>query len=198
MAAPRKAALSELEIAELAGVSVNTWRAHAREGAPAPAKRTHVAAWLRRYHAWRRSHGKVSTVELPPAVDPEAKKWATERAKYLAINARLTVSERMGQLLPRDLVEKDASMAALTVRNRLNDMVRKMASRLFGAPSEVAIEEALQAEVDDILRGFARGLTNITAAGGGSSGEGDRSAVEQPEGLSELRAAQADDGERVG
>jgi len=195
MAPPRKHVLSEQEIAALAGVSDTSWRSHRKQGAPVPTSRDKLEPWLRDYHAWRKAHGKVSTTtEMPPAtVTPEHRRWSTERAKYLAIASRIAVSEKLGELVPRREVVEFAGRACLVVRQRLNEHVRKMSSRLLGAPSEFAIEQALQAEVDDILAGFERGLDLMTT-GSLNDAEGETetaTAAARPSDLDELPPAEA-------
>jgi len=80
--------------------------------------------------------------------------WRTCRAA----RERLRFDQERGQLISRAEVVAYASRAVLTVRTRLNDMVRKMAARLHSAPTPEWIEEQLQAEVDHICATFARGM----------------------------------------
>lgn len=154
-------ALPEDELARLAGISETTWKAHKKDGAPVPRTAGEINAWLKQYHAWRRAHGKVPSTEFSAAVDPETQKHKREHAKLRVVLARIEVGERMKSLVPRKDVVAAIGRASLTVRLRLNALVKKMAVRLgplCGQGGEAYVEDELQAEVDAICEAFAQGV----------------------------------------
>ena len=121
-----------------------------------------IARWLREYQSWRLANGKVSSEERAAArsqdSDAENDHWTTERKKWLAQLAKIEFAERMRQLVRREDVIEFASKAALTVTHRLNSLVTKMAPLLIACRTVDEAEEMLQAEVDDVLATFRRGL----------------------------------------
>lgn len=156
-----KHVLAELELAAIAGVSDWTWKQHKKQGAPVPKSRADLTAWLKRYHSWRKANGKGTTEERRAAApasgtqlgDPEGQRWTNERKKWLAMLAKMEFGIRMRELVPRREVVEFASKAALTLRNRLNQLAQKLGAQ-FGDD----VMEAAQQEVDDALASFERGL----------------------------------------
>jgi hypothetical protein len=157
-------ALSHAQIAARSGISANTWLKHRLAGAPRPKGQSEaaIARWLREYQSWRLANGKVSSEERAAArsqdSDAENDHWTTERKKWLAQLAKIEFAERMRQLVRREDVIEFASKAALTVTHRLNSLVTKMAPLLIACRTVDEAEEMLQAEVDDVLATFRRGL----------------------------------------
>jgi hypothetical protein len=159
--------MSEQAISQFAGVSVVTWRKHKAMGAPTPLTKEGMPAWLSDYNAWRVDNGQVPSA-TKKTTDDETVKWQRERMKWLAIEKRWAVAAMAKQLVPRAQVVERTTKQIMAVRQALNDMVRKLASRLFNASSPEAIEQELQQEVDHILSGFAQGLEQITDDAGGA------------------------------
>lgn len=160
--------LSEQAIAQAASVSVPTWRKHRLAGAPVPTSRENLDEWLASYKEWRTANGQVPSTQRR-TVDDETTRWQRERMKWLAIEKKWAVAHMAKQLVPRKDVIERTTQQIMAVRTALNDMVRKLASRLFNAPTPEAIEAELQAEVDHILDGFSRGLGQIIDDAGASS-----------------------------
>lgn len=154
-------ALSEIKLARLVGVSPTTWRAHKALGCPVPLRAQDLPRWQREYAAWRQANGKVASADRKLQVDPETQRWANERVKWTAIEKKIAVGMLARRLVERGEVERRTVAQIMAVRAALNDMVRKMASRLFNAPSQEELERELQAEVDHILESFARGLERV-------------------------------------
>lgn len=162
-------ALSEIKLARLAGVSATTWRSHKALGCPVPLRARDLPAWQEQYAAWRTANGKVPTNHRRDDANPEATRWAQEKVKWGAIEKRISVGVLAGRLVDRVEVERRTVKQILVVRQALNDMVRKMASRLFNAPSQEDLERELQSEVDHILSSFSRGLEQVVDASTGSA-----------------------------
>lgn len=182
-------ALPEDELAQLAGVSETTWKNHKKEGAPVPRTQKDIQAWLIRYHAWRRTHGKSPSVESFGDAETQAHK--REWAKLRVTLARIEVGQKMGALVPRQEVVDAISRASLTVRMRLNALVKKAAARIgpmCGSGGSAFVEEELQAEVDSICASFAQGVSGVgdspasSAPGAGSSDPGELEAAESTHG----------------
>jgi hypothetical protein len=150
-----KHVLSEEALAAMAGVSETTWKAHKAQGAPKPRSQSDLTSWVTRYHQWRRANGKGTPVagsaQVP--VDAEGAKWTNERKKWLAMLAKMEFGIRMRELVQRKDVVAFAGKAALTIRNRLNQLVQKL-----GAQFGDEVMQAAQLEVDDALASFERGL----------------------------------------
>ena len=161
----KRDALTVAELAARAGVSTTTWIRHRDDGAPLPKGATprEVERWLLEYHAWRLDRLGQHRRGEPEAQDPEANEadgeaWTVERKKWLALLAKTEWNPRTGRLVPREEVVEFATKAGLTVRNRLNAAVPKLAPLVFAAESEEQVEEILQLEIDEILSTFARSL----------------------------------------
>ena len=169
MATAPKHALGEVALAQMAGVSVNTWRSHKSLGCPVPRRKADLDAWLRQYQAWRVANGKVPSTERKLSTDPEALKWQRERMKWLAVEKKWSVALMAKKLVQREEVERRTVQQVLAVRQALNDMVRKLASRLYNAASPEAIELELQAEVDHILASFAQGMERVPGDASGAA-----------------------------
>lgn len=174
MAASPIHAASEAAIAAFAGISVVTWRKHKEKGCPVPTTKEGMQDWLTEYNLWRVQNGQVPSAQKA-GPDDETVKWQRERMKWLAIEKRWAVAQMAKQLVPRQQVIERTTQQIMAVRQALNDMVRKLASRLFNAPTPEAIEQELQLEVDHILNGFAQGLQSLVDAhaapnAGGSAG----------------------------
>lgn len=73
--------------------------------------------------------------------------------RWLAIRNRTAALRELRLLVRRDDVVQFAAAAALTIRNRLNQLVQKLGNQ-FGEE----VLEAAQQEVDDALASFERGL----------------------------------------
>jgi phage terminase Nu1 subunit (DNA packaging protein) len=161
---PRRDPLTVEQLSARAGVSPRTWRTHRERGAPVPHGKTprEVERWLLAYHAWRldnlaqQKHGNDD--QDPEANEADAEAWSVERKKWLALLAKTEWHLRTGRLVPREEVVEFAVKAGLTVRNRLNSAVPKLAPLVYAAQSQEQVEEILQLEVDEILSTFARSL----------------------------------------
>lgn len=192
MGRPAKWALPHDELAKLAGVATKTLKEHAKHGAPMPRSKAEINGWLPRYHAWRdqtRRSGGAPTRQ----VDPEDQRWSTERKRYLALMAKITVGEKMRTLIPREHVVEFANRASLTAKNRMQAMVKKIAARLGplipGADGHAIVERELGAEVHEICRAFAKGMARTHEDDPARTGTGVPA---------ELGAGGADDGEPMG
>lgn len=171
MAAAPINAVPEQTLAQLAGVSVVTWRKHRAMGAPTPRSKDALDEWRDAYAQWREDNGQGQ--RRAGGADNETLRWQRERMKWLALEKRWSVAAMAKQLVPRQQVIERTTQQILAVRQALNDMVRKLASRLFNAPSPESIEAELQREVDHILDGFAQGLEQISDDAGMSAIVGD-------------------------
>jgi len=185
MAAPPKHAISEDRIAELAGISTTTWRAHKVQGCPVPKNKADLVGWLGQYQAWRRKHGKVPSLpstSLPP-VDPETQRHKRDHSKWRALLAQLEVGVKTKALISRTEVVDYIAKANITCRSRLNLLVQKMKTRLVNCGEEF-IEKELRAEVDSICAAFAQGMliAHEHASGTGTPSAGLVEATEDPDG----------------
>ena len=79
----------------------------------------------------------------------------------LALKAKFTVAQLARKLVDRSEVEQRTVRQITAVKKAMYDMVRKLAGRLFNAPSEEAVEAELLAEVDHICRSFAAGMMTV-------------------------------------
>jgi hypothetical protein len=179
-----KHALPAPQLAKLAGVSLTTWKEHVRDGAPTPRRKSDVKAWLVKYHEWRKL--KKPGPGAPASARSVDDYWTTERKKYLALRSKLDLLHARGLLVKRSEVVAFATAAFGAVGMRLNDLVKKMAVRLFQAPSVEWIEEQLRTEVDSIRRGLENGL-EVPA-------HEDPVADDGPDDLADLDAETAGDG----
>lgn len=154
------------ELAALVGVNDSTWKMHVTQGCPVPKSARDLRPWLKRYHPWRRANGKVAATEMRSTArvrEDEAEAKA-EKEQWRAKLTKLDYQVRTGDLVSRTDVLEFAGSAVDVVRQRLNDMVQKMASRLVGQVEHVIAAE-LQSEVDSMCSAFERGMSKTTQVG---------------------------------
>ena len=143
------------EVATIAGVTGATLDGWCRRGCPRrPDGRFDLPAVV----AWLREDGDALVAARLAKADGDAEKALALWRGYRAERERLALARETGDLIERAEVVDYAGRAVLTVRNRLNDLVRKMAARLFNAPSREWIEEQMQDEVDAICSTYERGM----------------------------------------
>lgn len=151
------------ELAALAGVSESTLDKHVAEGAPTPKSARALQDWLRAYHAWRMTHGKVQVRAAAPASenDPATLAARREKSKREAALLDMRLSREMGDLIPRSGVIGHFARAVHAVRLRLDMACRKMSSRLANSTSDVIAEE-LRREFGALCDDFAQGLSRAS------------------------------------
>ena len=152
---PSLRGLTRSQVLRGLGVSSSTLDGWRRQGLPDAGGRYDVAEIVR----WLRTRIRVQERE-----GREPSRALEEWRRLRASREKLAFDRETGELIDRDVVVAYAGRAVLTVRNRLNDIVRKMAARLFNAPSREWIEEQLQEEVDAICATYERGMRTDSAA----------------------------------
>lgn len=165
MASTAKHVLSEVELAAMAGVSESTWKSHKAHGCPTPKNRADLPAWMKRYHLWRKKHGKVESTPGASSngVDAETTKHKREVWRLRGLGMKLDLAERERQLIKRQQVVDYASQAVLAVNNGLDAAINRAVARLgpLCQGGETHVEEVLRAEIDHLRERFAKGLTAV-------------------------------------
>ena len=171
---PKKPTRYGLPVPELAGrvgCHESTLRNRIALGAPEPPQTSNkrsVDAWVARFDKWSIAwQKKKRETERKPTnqhdADPDAARYQRDWQRTRAERAQLELDERRSELIQRDDVVEQAGKAVLACRGRLNLLVQKMQSRLDNVPGHVVVEE-LQAEIDDICNGFAKGMSRTFMA----------------------------------
>jgi hypothetical protein len=140
------------DLALLAGVHVETLRAHRRAGSPAPPRsKQEIDKWLLEYAEWRSSHGRWP--------GPGCKMTAEERA-WQERSARALAETREYHLE----VLKRRFVAAAAVEDQRTRQVQAVAARLQDAANQLALcpdridwaRETILVEMRLITEEFAR------------------------------------------
>jgi len=118
-----------------------------------------VVAWARQRDRERAPLESSSSSDGSES-SPELERFRRARADLLEID----LGQRRGELVERREVVDFAATSIQAVRQRLDDLVRKMSVRLFQGPSIEWIEAQLRTEVDALCRGFAAGINRTHAA----------------------------------
>lgn len=84
----------------------------------------------------------------------ELERWRRARADV----AELDLEQRRGELVDRNEVVDYVCRTIDALKQRLRNMTKRLASRLYDAPSAAYCEEQIEEEVRAILRAFANGL----------------------------------------
>lgn len=173
MASTAKHVLSEDELAALAGVSETSWKNHKAAGCPKPKNRADIAAWLKRYHGWRRQNGKVERAPSSASsngVDAETTQHKRELWKLRAKELKIEIARQEGELLSRKDVIDYASAAVLAVNNGLDAAINRVVSRLgpLCQGGETHVEEVLRAEIDHLRERFSKGMHAVHEQQGGA------------------------------
>ena len=135
MAPKPKHALTEDELAAMAGVSDTTWKSHKVAGCPVPATRAELPTWLKSYHAWRRANGKEHRgggvgAGSNGALDPEILANKRERGRLQNMAMRIDLAVQQKQLIPVAEVREFASRAILAANARWDAIRMRLASQL--------------------------------------------------------------------
>jgi hypothetical protein len=155
--APRNV-LPQEHLAARLGVAESTLKLCIARGCPMPTTRRELDGWPARWHVWRASTRRRPGPAPASLLDQEEHKLivATRRARFLSATIDLRVKQ--GRYVERKLVEEQSVRQIVAVRQALHSIARAMGRRLFGAPTEQAIEEALLAEFRLVCDAFASGL----------------------------------------
>jgi hypothetical protein len=149
--------LPQDQLAARLGVAESTLKTCIDQGCPMPASRRELDAWPARWHAWHKSmRGRPGPA--PDALGDEERKLiiATRRARFLSATIDLRVKQ--GRYVERKLVDEQRSRQVAAARQALSSIARAMGRRLFGAPTEQAIEDHLLEEFRRLCDAFAAGL----------------------------------------
>lgn len=118
-----KHALSEEDLARLAGVAEATWRLHKRAGCPVPKNKADLQRWLAAYKEWRETTRKKSGPVGRQVSDREQQsmeRWRLFKAK----KAELEFQIQAGNYIHRRDVEERTVRQILTVKQLHGELVR--------------------------------------------------------------------------
>lgn len=149
--------VSFIELAEAAGVHVESLRRHRREGCPpTPATRRGIAAWTRRYDAWRAGrrrpaggHGDIRSAE--------ERRWATLGQRARALSVAFDLEQRRARYVTREAADDQRRRQVEALRGALAEIVERARGGIAGATASGATLAAwLESDYAAIVEAFAR------------------------------------------
>lgn len=140
------------EVAEAFKVSVRTVAYWARDGMPVTEDEQYD---IREITAWRMMlQGRGGKKKNPDTGDPDTVDWETEYRKFKALLIEIDYEKALGDVIPREDVEKGRVARILAVKRALIALPRALAPQLIGSdPRE--IEAIIMDRIREVISKFA-------------------------------------------
>jgi phage terminase Nu1 subunit (DNA packaging protein) len=142
---------SQEKVAKVFGVDVRTVARWAKNGMPVTRQGNYDLLEIR---AWRTLKSQKKSGVPGKKSDLEA--WDAKFREYKARLAEITFKKAIGELLPRETVERDLVHISLTVKRAFLALPRQVAPQLSGLEPR-QIESLLSIRVKEIIGKFADG-----------------------------------------